>query len=99
MRRRAASLGTLGPPPPRKNPLHGLLFVCIAMATVLNPKISNAVLSSPTPARAKRCHRPDGRKMRKSFSAAAILQNGAAGDEWIFRVSEFYSGALHAWQV
>jgi hypothetical protein len=73
--------------------------VCAATATVLNPKISNAVLSSPTPAYAKRCHRTGGRKIRKNFSAVAILQNGDTGDEWTFRVDEFYSGALHAWQV
>jgi hypothetical protein len=37
--------------------------------------------------------------MHKNFSVAAILQDGDTGDEWMFRVDEFYSGALDAWQV
>jgi hypothetical protein len=79
-RRPAVSARTLDPLC-RNTRLHELLSMGAGTATGLNPKISNAVLSAPTHACAKRCHRIGARKKRKKFSVAAVLQYTDADDE------------------
>jgi hypothetical protein len=61
--------------------------------------VRNFVLSSPTRAMPSGAITRAGSKYVKIFFLATSLQSADAGDEQIFRVGEYYSGAGRAWQV